>query len=144
MRQARSQRGDCARSWSSGSSLRSGAFDPERTVGFAISLPVYPVAPWMRMVPFKWPRSFGRPSSELQPRERLFVEAGVGGFPMQRAATNDTALSERHYRARGATTLDSSPAARAGQHVATLTSSQRIKLAWMAFSRSNIVIGSWT
>ncbi len=38
---------------------------------------------------------------------------------MQRTAANDTAFSERHYRARGATTLDSSPAARAGQHVAT-------------------------
>src|SRR5271166_2107486 len=73
----------------------------------------------MRMVPLTWPNLLGRPSSEIQPRERLFLEIGVGGFPMQRTAANDTAFSERHYRARGATTLDSSPAARAGQHVAT-------------------------
>src|SRR5271157_4618261 len=53
-------------------------------------------------------------SHEMEPRERLFLEVAVGGFSVQR-----TALSERHYRARGATTLDSSPAARAGQHVAT-------------------------
>src|SRR5271157_2759911 len=58
-------------------------------------------------------------SHEMQSRERLFLEVGVGGFPMQRTAANDTAFSEPHYRARGATTLDSSPAARAGQHVAT-------------------------
>jgi hypothetical protein len=38
---------------------------------------------------------------------------------MQRPAAHDTALSERHYRSRGATTLDSTPAAGASQHVAT-------------------------
>ena len=38
---------------------------------------------------------------------------------MQRTAAHDTALSERHHRARSATTLANSPAARAGQHVAT-------------------------
>src|SRR5208282_1451338 len=73
----------------------------------------------MRMVPLTWPNLLGRPSREIQPRERLFLEVGVGGFAMQRTAANETAFSERHYLARGATTLDSSPATRAGQHVAT-------------------------
>ena len=59
------------------------------------------------------------PHRSVQPRERLFLEIGVDGFPMQRTAANDAVFSERHDRARGATTLDSSPAARAGQHVAT-------------------------
>ncbi len=44
---------------------------------------------------------------------------GVGGFPMQSTAAHDTAFSERHDRARSATTLDSSPAARPSQHVTT-------------------------
>ena len=44
---------------------------------------------------------------------------GVGGFPMQWTAAHDTAFSERHDRARSATTLDSSPAARPSQHVTT-------------------------
>jgi hypothetical protein len=43
----------------------------------------------------------------------------LADFPMQRTAVHDTASSERHHRARSATTLANSPAARAGQHVAT-------------------------
>ena len=58
-------------------------------------------------------------SHEMQPRERLFLEVGGGGFPMQRTAAHATAFSERHHRARSAATLANSPAARAGQHVAT-------------------------
>jgi hypothetical protein len=73
----------------------------------------------MRVVPLTWPNLLGRPSREIQPRERLFLEIGGGGSPMQHTAAHDTAFSERHQRAGGATTLDSSPAARAGQHVAT-------------------------
>jgi hypothetical protein len=63
---------------------------------------------------------------------------------MQRTAANDTAFSERHYRARGATTLDSSPAARAGQHVATSHVVPAHKVGLDGVFRSNIVIGSWT
>jgi hypothetical protein len=40
----------------------------------------------------------------MQPRERLFLEVGGGGFPMQRTAAHATAFSERHHRARSAAT----------------------------------------
>jgi len=56
---------------------------------------------------------------EMRPREWLFLEVGGGGFPMRRAAGHAAASSERHHRARSASTLANSPAARAGQHVAT-------------------------
>jgi hypothetical protein len=65
------------------------------------------------MVPLTWLNLLGRPASEIQPRERLFLEVGVGRFPVQRTAASDTAFSERDYRAIGATTLDRSSAARA-------------------------------
>jgi hypothetical protein len=55
--------GDCARSRSSGSSLRSGAFDPRADGRFRSQLAGVPVAPWMRVVP-KWPNLLSRPSKE--------------------------------------------------------------------------------
>jgi hypothetical protein len=54
---------------------------------------------------------------ELQPFEKLFLEVGVGGFPVRRTAAHDAALTERHHCARSATTRANSPAARTCQHV---------------------------
>jgi hypothetical protein len=52
---------------------------------------------------------------ELQLFEKLFLEVGVGGFPVRRTAA--AALSERHHCARSATNRANSPAARTRQHV---------------------------
>ena len=62
------------------------------------------------------PRSEG---FEVQPLEQLFLEVGVGGFPVQRAAADDAPISERYHSARSATALANSPAARTCQHVTT-------------------------
>ena len=49
----------------------------------------------------------------------LFLEAGVGGFSVQRTAVYDAPISERYHSARSATALANSPAAGACQHVTT-------------------------
>jgi hypothetical protein len=46
------------------------------------------------------------------------MRLAFAGFPVQRNAAHDTALSERHYCARSATDCANSAAARACQHVA--------------------------
>src|SRR6516225_5853525 len=69
----------------------------------------------MRIVPFKWPNLLGQPLEV----EVLFLEAGVGGFSVQRAAAYDAPISERYHSARSATALANSPAAGTCQHVTT-------------------------
>jgi hypothetical protein len=57
--------------------------------------------------------------AEVQPLERLFLEVGVGGFPVQCTAAYDPSISERYHSARSATALANSPAAGTCQHVTT-------------------------
>jgi hypothetical protein len=76
-------------------------------------LPTDPEAPrcaWAARLPTP-----ADPSRRVATAEKLFLEVGVGGFPVHRA--HDAALSERHHCARSATTRANSPAARTCQHV---------------------------
>jgi len=47
----------------------------------------------------------------------VFREVGVRGLPVRCTAAHEAAFSERHYRARGATSRAKSLAARTRQHV---------------------------
>jgi hypothetical protein len=72
----------------------------------------------MRVVPFNVAEPLGQPSRwSAIPLERLFLE--VGGFPVKRITTSDTAISKRHHCAKSTIARGNSPASGTRQHVTT-------------------------